>query len=374
MTEDLRDPVAPGRAALASAHPTSDLTASPIVYFHIGAPKTGTTFLQRVLWTNRERLAELGVLYPGQTFRSHLHAAFDLRGAGFQGHRDPKVPGAWSALVESARGWNGPVVFSQGLFSPATRRQIDRAMEDLAFAEVHIVCTARELTRQVPAAWQEDIKNRFRVTFDEYVAALQRPGEDDNRLGRMFWRMQDLVELLDRWSRNLPAERVHIVTVPPSGRQPDVLWRRFAQVIGVDPEAVHLPPALVNRSLGASEATFLLRLNDALDAEVGWPLYNEMVKQHVQDALVQRTPSARAALSAPHATWFVTRGLELVDELRTRRYELVGSLDDLMPPPLDSFAADPPAPTADEQLAVAVEAMAAILLGISRRRRKARAS
>ena len=34
------------------------------VFLHIGTPKTGTTHLQTVLWANRAKLAELGVLLP----------------------------------------------------------------------------------------------------------------------------------------------------------------------------------------------------------------------------------------------------------------------------------------------------------------------
>ena len=41
------------------------------VYLHIGAPKTGTTYLQEVLFTNRARLAEHGVLYPGESRTAH---------------------------------------------------------------------------------------------------------------------------------------------------------------------------------------------------------------------------------------------------------------------------------------------------------------
>lgn len=38
----------------------------PVIYLHIGAPKTGTTYLQNVLWRNRERLRTDGLLYPGR--------------------------------------------------------------------------------------------------------------------------------------------------------------------------------------------------------------------------------------------------------------------------------------------------------------------
>ena len=155
-----------------------------VVYFHVGAPKTGTTFLQRVLWQNRDALREAGVLYPGETLGAQVHAAFDLRKAGFQSYQDPRTPGAWAAVVSQARDWPGPVIISQELFSPATKAQIDTALDDLSFADVHIVYTARELSRQIPAAWQEDLKNRFTPTFDEFVSAIRNPSSRAMRWAR----------------------------------------------------------------------------------------------------------------------------------------------------------------------------------------------
>ena len=35
---------------------------SPRVFLHIGEPKTGTTFLQQVMWRNRSELAARGVV------------------------------------------------------------------------------------------------------------------------------------------------------------------------------------------------------------------------------------------------------------------------------------------------------------------------
>lgn len=351
--------------------PAAPRTAGrPVVFLHIGAPKTGTTFLQRILWQHRERLAELGVRYPGETFGSHVQAAFDLRDAGFHGYQDPAVPGAWGTLVEAARSWDGSVVLSQELFSPATPSQIDRAMADLSFADVHLVFTARELTRQVPAAWQEDLKNRFTIDFDEFVVALRDRSRDTQGLGRMFWRMQDAAEVLKRWGRHVPADHVHVVTVPQQGGEPDLLWRRFAGVIGVDPDAVDISDAFQNTSLGAAEATFLRRLNESLDDEVGWPLYSEMVKHYLaQEVLVRRESSARLRLPEPEREWFTRRANELVDRLRASKYQIVGSLDDLLPAPAPATDLDHVAPPVEEQLDVAMEAIAALLLRISRLRR-----
>src|SRR3954452_7154638 len=53
--------------------------ASTTAVLHIGAPKTGTTFVQQVLWHNRARLAEKGVDYPFTGPREHFAATMDLR-------------------------------------------------------------------------------------------------------------------------------------------------------------------------------------------------------------------------------------------------------------------------------------------------------
>ncbi len=345
--------------------------AKPPLFFHVGAAKTGTTYLQRLLFANREQLAAAGVLYPGDHFGAHVQAAFDLRGTGFDGP-DPHAEGRWRAFVDAARDWNGPVVFSQELFSPADPRQIATALADLSFADVHIVLTARELSRQIPAAWQEDVKNRFTTSFDEFVRQVREPRRLASRQGRMFWELQDCVDVLQRWARDVPPERVHVVTVPPPGGPRDVLWRRFASVVGIEPGFVDAAAAFQNSSLGLVETTVLRRLNLALDDEVGWPLYNELVKHYLaQDVLVDRAGSSPIRLSEDDRVWAAERARAQAEGLAAAGYDVVGSLRDLLPPdpPPQASSDGSPEASVEAQLEVALEAMAALLLRISRLRR-----
>ena len=50
------------------------------MFLHIGEPKTGTTFLQQVMWRNRSELAAQGVVLPGHHPQDHFRASQDLRG------------------------------------------------------------------------------------------------------------------------------------------------------------------------------------------------------------------------------------------------------------------------------------------------------
>src|SRR4051812_29898696 len=237
-----------------SGRPRETGSKRPVTYVHIGAPKSGTTYLQMALWNNRETLRGNGVLYPGETFASHAHAVLDLTRQRFFGHEDPAIPGAWDRMVEQIRAWNGTAIISQELLSPARPDVIERALTSLAFSEVHLVYTARDLARQVPAAWQENVKNRYDQDFEEFVTSLRAPAEEMHTLAVGFWRMQDAADVLARWGGELPPEHVHLITIPSGSVPRDVLWSRFCAVTGLDPDAYGLPGDAANVSLGVSEA------------------------------------------------------------------------------------------------------------------------
>lgn len=302
----------------------------PPVYFHIGAPKTGTTFLQSVLSNNRARLRAHGLLYPGTT-PSHFWASQDLRDATFGGHPDPHVPGAWDRLVREIRAWTGPAVIDHESFGKARAEAIDRALRDLDFGDVHVVYTARDLARQLPAVWQERVKNRSTETYSQFLAAVQAGPGAGGPIARHFWATYGIPRQLARWSRNLPADRVHVVTVPPTGSDPLLLWRRFAQLIGVDPDSYDTDVERTNTSLGAAEAAVLRRFNEEIAGlDVAWPAYAAVFKQRLAPALSAR-PGERIDLAQGTFEWAVEWSEHAVAELRSAGYDVVGDLAELVP-------------------------------------------
>src|SRR5262245_54714543 len=119
------------------------------VFLHVGVPKSGTTFLQAILWHNREAAAGQGVLYPGYVLVAHYHAALDLQPERYADWLQPQMTGAWGRLVDQVRSWPGTSIVASELLSSAGPEQVERAMADLAFAETHVVCTVRDLARQI---------------------------------------------------------------------------------------------------------------------------------------------------------------------------------------------------------------------------------
>lgn len=336
----------------------------PVTFLHIGSPKSGTTYLQSLLWENRHSLQDAGVLYPGERYLSHTHAALDLQGQLFAGYADPAVSGAWQRLVDAIRAWNGVAIVSQELFSPARPDHIERAMDSLEFSEVHLIYTARDLVRQVPAAWQEDIKNRHTLKFAEFVSALQAPEDEWHPLASGFWRMQDAADVLSRWSAHIPPERVHLLTIPQSDAPPRLLWETFCDVVGIAADKYPTDEAVANSSIGIEEAHLLRRLNLTLKNEVRWPVYGRCVTGLLgTEILAARPDRRRIILSGPDRDWIAERAREMVDRLRECDYDVVGDLDDLVPPSMSETEAvpDPDVPAGDAMLDAAVESMAALL-------------
>ena len=248
------------------------------VFIHVGAPKTGTTYLQDLLWRHREELARLGVLYPGDRRDAHFRAALDLRGVAFAGHHDPSVEGAWERLAQEARDWGGgTVLLSHELLAAAREEHAQRAVASLQPAEVHVVYTARDLARQIPAMWQESVKNGRTLDFAGYLQRIESRGRR-GRAAQVFWRSQDAAAVLDSWSVAVPADRIHLVTVPPPGAAPTLLWERFCSVVGVDGSRFDASVPRTNTSLGLAEVELVRRLNEVLGDRLQWPDYEAVVK------------------------------------------------------------------------------------------------
>ena len=301
----------------------------PPVYFHIGAPKTGTTFLQAMLWRERRRLRENGLLYPGRDRDAHFTACLDLRGAKFLGHRPSRTAGAWPALVREIREWGGAAIIDHELFSRAAGETLSRAMDDLSFADVHVVYTVRDITRQLPATWQERMKNRDVTGYGEF---LRRVRFGDPPL-KTFWRLHDVPQILARWAGYVPAERVHVITLPQAGQRPGALWHRFATTIGIDPDGYNTNRATPNESLGAVDAAWLRGLNEELVGyDVWFPLHSFLVKQRLAPVLAKRR-TARIGLPRDVYDWTVEWAHEEIDVIRAAGYHVVGDLDELLPAP-----------------------------------------
>ena len=336
------------------------------VVIHVGAPKTGTTLVQDLLHLNRERLRERGVLYPGQRFDAHFLAALDLLGKKWGGLEKEAV-GAWDAIVAEANAWEGDVIISHEVLAAASPRQVRRALGGLR-GEVHIVYSVRDLARQIPAEWQEGVKHRRKLSYAEFLGDLSSERPQTPQV-QWFWAVQKWPDVLDRWSSTLPAERVHVVTVPPPDAPRTLLLQRFLDVLGIERDWLPAPSERANPSLGAVETTVIRRLNERLPSRrLKGVYYREFVRELLAHrTLANRRGSAKLAIPPHLQGWVVATTADWVADLEARGYDVVGDLADLTPAPPPSPWYDPDAAPPEDELAVAYDVMEALLLEVAHR-------
>ena len=331
------------------------------VYIHVGPHKTGTTFVQRVLRQNKAVLRAAGGHLPSNAYLVQRDAAEDLMDA-------VKAPGRpaplWDSLVARTLDWDGTfAVISSEQLDRCDEAAMDALTGSFGDVRVHIVYTARDLSRVIPAMWHTRTRNGHQETWEDYVGGLREAPDSD----AWPWEMsgQNPERVLSRWAKFVPEERIHLVTVPRPGAPPDLLWQRFASVLGLQADDYVLETEYANPSLGAAEVELLRRLNQASRAQISTATYNRWVRRVViRGALDQREDQQRYALDPADHAWVREHSLAVVRGLVGTGYDVVGDLDELVPPAGGPHAPPPSTVTQEQVLDVAVDALSALVVSL----------
>ncbi|RHW28706.1 hypothetical protein D0Z08_02315 [Nocardioides immobilis] len=328
---------------------------------HIGAMKTGTTFLQQLLADHRTALAEHG-------FRVPRDQALALRGVldGTPGPdattRRDRVAGRFLREVQEYDG-RGSVV-SWEFLSFLDPSQARRLLDALAGVEVDVVLTVRDAARTMPAQWQTTCRNGTTLPWPRFARGIGAWLDEgrDNRAARLFRRTQGVSQMLDVWTGAVGRDRVRVVTVPRSGADPLLLWRRFAEATGIDSDLAVDPDVRRNPSLGHPSCELLRLINVVLAGTA--PAGSEQVIR----AVVAPDLETRAGSEPP--VRLDRRGREVAaawnglvrDAVTSAGVAVIGDLDDLpVAPPPDAEDAHRPSPA---ELLAAAETARAGLLGL----------
>ena len=339
------------------------------VLLHVGTPKTGTSYLQDVLFRNKKVLADHDILYPAERFDDQFLAALDLMRLPWGGLETEAV-GAWDRLAAQVRAWPGTAIISHEILATASRSQVGRALESLGHrdgAEVHLVLSVRDLVRQIPAEWQENVKHRSVISYARFLEQIRDPARE-SRIATWFWGVQEVPDILNRWGHDLPPERIHLVTVPPPGGPRDLLWQRFSAMFGLDGLDLDLEAERANPSLGVPETALVRRINRSVNHVLEPPDYRPLVRELLaHQTLSHRTRSPRLALPPDVHPWAQQVEASWIEEIEKRGYDVVGDLTDLVGAPAGPWS-DPDRPPEKQVAGAAVDAIRALLLENARLR------
>lgn len=327
------------------------------VFWHIGLPKTGTTYLQGLLWASKPELAGEGLLLPGSGHRRHLLASLELRGDRTLHKRPGDTRAPWRRLVREVNAWPGDALITHEFFCAASSEQVRAGVEAFEGSQVHVLVTARAMVDLGISRWQEWVRNGGVHDIDSYP-----PRERYAPTDSWGWGSFDLADVLDRWGAVLPHERIHVLPMA-GGSDPVDLWRRFAGVLGVDPDGVQQSTTEMNRSMGIVETELLRRINPHLT-----PFHRPFDRGHWIRGFLAKpdviAPSGERFRPGPEKlAELQRRGERAVEALRTGGYDVVGDLSLLQPRDV-SACRHPSEVTDSEMLDAAVQAVAALMVKI----------
>ena len=317
---------------------------TPVIFLHVGAMKTGTSYLQQLMTDNKQVLLEQGLLFPGkQGWSDQVLAVRDILDLRLDSELRERGTGAWGRLRAEMLAYQGRAsLVSMEFLSFASAEKARTVVRSLRGAEVHVILTVRDSSRVIPAQWQENTQNRGTISWPDYVEAILADSDEQSASRQVFQRALNVPRMLEAWGQAVPKERLHVILVPTPTTRPAELWERFASVIGIDPSVCAPPTRPRNASLGYASADLMRRANVQL-ADVGMLAYGRTMKSYLsKQVLMGRKGEPAVATSRALSDFALNWNRSMSDAIAKSGAHVVGDPSDLDVAPSDASEIAPP--------------------------------
>lgn len=225
-------------------------------FLHIGVPKTGTSFLQRVLFENRALLESYGVRYPEVSLRGNGHHDFAfLLSGGYPAWATPQnrpLEQLEGELAEACTEYEGSVLMSSEDFYSHTD-----PIDVKALLERTGMLTGREPRIIVYLRRQDDAQESW---YNQTIKALGYTHSLDESI-RTFHSLWDYREQLERWADAFGSEAIVARTYEPQSYAGGSLLSDFFGILGVPLDKFVVTKERVNTGINADLLEFQRVLN-----------------------------------------------------------------------------------------------------------------
>lgn len=261
--------------------------------------------LQGALCRGRSAMADHGVIYAGRV-PQHYKAAEYVIGSSSTAGSERK----WLRLVNQvAAAADHRVLVSSEAFAGADQDRARFIVERLGGPRVHVLVTLRPLAKILPSAWQQYVRNRLCMPYDEWLDRTLN-GSDDEQVTPSFWRRHHHDVLVERWASIVGPRNLTVVVFDPA--DPFGVLRTVERLTGLPPRLLEPADGRSNRSLTYGESELVRQINTEFERR-GWSyaFYREVVRPGVIARLqLSRTPGPdEAPIITPK--WALDRAAEI---------------------------------------------------------------
>jgi hypothetical protein len=298
---------------------------------HIGPHKTGTSSVQSAFHRARRAAAKHGVHYAGPN-RQPLSAAKAATTA-HPTRADRPALRPWRELVREVRSATAQrVVISSEWLADAEPLAIQRIVDDLDAARVHVVVTVRPLAGILPSQWQQYVQAGTTMAYEPWLRGVLAESPD---VTPTFWRRHRHDELVARWAAVVGVDRVTVVVA--DDRDHSAVLRAFERLVGLPSGLLVAENDRANRSLTTAEIELVRAMNVALDGHGVDPTLRQTLVLFGAARNLKLRPPDRAEPRIQTPTWadesIAAAARGMVTGLRASGVRVVGDLDQLAAPP-----------------------------------------
>lgn len=253
--------------------------ATKRVVLHVGFHKTGTTALQYSLSANAEALGINGWVYPPtKKNKAHHQVAWAItsRVTGWKSHggksSDPRASKRFFRFIGKS---DKNVVVSSEFFSELNLEQISELKRKLSNTDCQIVFTLRPISRILPSAYQQEVKNGAKANYVEW---LTRIFSDKSNSGQLrFWSRHDHHLQVSKWVSVFGKKNVHLVISDEANH--NFLIETFYSLLGISGNQIApLEKNEINRSMTLEEIELIRNLNIDFNRDLGWMEYVSSIR------------------------------------------------------------------------------------------------
>ena len=307
----------------------------PKLFLHVGFHKTGTTSLQDALNRNRAELLTQGLVYPKtRRFRAQHEFAWSAgqRGWGWKQFGGSQAgPGPARRMFRLIRSSKQDVIISSEFLSELTPPKIQKLISSIGDKDLRVIFTVRPVAKILPSAYQQEVKNGSKLTFDRWLERVLEP-EQENRNKTRFWTRHSHHIEIAKWAGVVGKERITVIVADES--KPEFLTDSFFKLVGADTSNfVESKKKIVNRSMDLAEIELLRRINAKFDRNLGWDEYvvgirSTLVKTWTQSVLSENSPGKLANPEAFKQA-IDKRVNEVTEGIRSLGVEILGDVGSL---------------------------------------------